>query len=340
MRQKSQRDEARGAPSTKPAKRSEESSMSKKIIAVVGATGAQGGGLVRAIQRHGGDFTARAITRDPNSVKARELAALGAEVASADVDDAASLERAFDGAYGAYCVTFFWAHFSPEREMAQAKGMAEAAKRAGLKHVIWSTLEDTRAWVPLEDTRMPTLMGKYKVPHFDAKGESDRFFTDLGVPVTFCRASFYWDNFIDFGMGPKKGADGVLALNLPMADKKLTGIAAEDIGKCALGVFQRGGEFVGKTIGLAGDQLSGTQMAAAFAKALGKEVRYNAVPFDVFRGLGFPGAEDLGNMFQIYAEFEPAFVASRDVALSRSLDPELLSFDAWLAQNAARIPLE
>src|SRR5512144_913307 len=103
--------------------------MSKKIIAVVGATGAQGGGLVRAICNDpSGGFSARAITRDVNSDKARALAKLGAEVVPGDVDDEASLKRAFTGAYGAYCVTFFWAHFSPEKEKAEATAMARAAK--------------------------------------------------------------------------------------------------------------------------------------------------------------------------------------------------------------------
>jgi uncharacterized protein YbjT (DUF2867 family) len=314
--------------------------MDKKIIVVVGSTGAQGGGLVRAIlQDSTGEFGVRALTRDPNADKAKELAQLGAEVVAADVDDLESLKRAFAGAYGAYCVTFYWAHLSPDREKAEAQAMAEAAKSAGLAHVIWSTLEDTRKHVPLEDSRMPTLMGKYKVPHFDAKGEADIYFTQLNLPVTFSHASFYWENFIYFGMGPKKGPDGVLALNLPLADKKLTGIAAEDIGKCALGVFKRRDEFVGKRIGLAGDALTGAQMAAALSKALGKEVRYNAVPPEVFRELGFPGAEDLGNMFQFYAEFESVLLASRDVRLSRSLNPELQSFEQWLGPNAARIPI-
>ncbi|MFI5143172.1 MAG: NmrA family NAD(P)-binding protein, partial [Thermoanaerobaculales bacterium] len=134
----------------------------KKIIAVVGATGAQGGGLVRAILADKrGPFAVRALARDVNSEKAKELAKLGAEVVAADVDDLESLKRAFAGAYGAYCVTFYWAHFSPEKELAHARNMALAAKHAGLKHVVWSTLEDTRKWVPLSDDRMPTLMGKY-----------------------------------------------------------------------------------------------------------------------------------------------------------------------------------
>jgi uncharacterized protein YbjT (DUF2867 family) len=313
----------------------------RKIIAVVGATGAQGGGLVRAILNDPArTFAARAITRDPDSDKAREVARMGAEVVKGDVDDEESLVRAFTGASGAFCVTFYWAHFSPEKEMAEAKAMAAAARRAGVGHVIWSTLEDTRRYVPLSDTRMPTLMGRFKVPHYDSKGEANQVFTAAGVPVTFLNTSFYWDNFIGFGMGPKKGPDGVLAITMPMGDKKLPGIAAEDIGKCALGVFRRGPELIGKTIGIAGEHLTGAQMAAAFSRALGKPVRYNDVPPEVYRGFGFPGAEDLGNMFQFKRDFEAAYCGARSLEFSRSLNPELQTFDAWLARNKSKIPLE
>jgi len=313
----------------------------KKIIAVAGATGAQGGGLVRAIQSDAsGGFKARALTRDVNSDKAKALAKLGAEVVAADVDDIESLKKAFAGAYGAFCVTFYWAHFSPEKELAQATAMAQAAKHAGLKHVIWSTLEDTRKWVPLSDNRMPTLMGKYKVPHFDAKGEADQVFIGLGLLVTILQTSFYWDNFIYFGLGPKKGPDGKLALTFPLDDKKLPGIASEDIGKCAYGIFKKGSEFIGKTVGIAGEHLTGAQMAAALTKALGQEVRYNAVPPDVYRSFGFPGAEDLGNMFQFKRDFEQYYCGARSPEFARSLNPELQNFETWLAQNKSRIPLE
>ncbi|HET7293566.1 MAG TPA: NmrA/HSCARG family protein [Vicinamibacteria bacterium] len=313
----------------------------KRIIAVLGATGAQGGGLVRAILADpSGGFAARAITRDVNSDKAKELAKLGAEVVAGDVDDVESLKKAFAGAYGAFCVTFFWAHFSPEKEAAEVRVMAEAAKQVGLQHVIWSTLEDTRRWVPLEDDRMPTLMGRYKVPHYDGKGESDHVFTDFGVPTTFLLTSFYWDNFIHFGSGPKRGPDGRLALTFPMDDKKLPGIAAEDIGRCAYGIFRKGREFVGKTVGIAGEHLTGAQMAAAMSKALGQEVGYNAVTPEAYRAFGFPGAEDLGNMFQFKRDFESYYCGARNPSVARALNPALQTFAQWLSANGGRIPLE
>jgi uncharacterized protein YbjT (DUF2867 family) len=313
----------------------------KKTIAVMGATGAQGGGLVRAIQADAsGPFRARGITRDAGSEKARALAQTGAEVVSATADDPESLEKAFAGAHGVYCVTFFWEHFSPEKEMAHARNMAQAATKAGAAHVIWSTLEDSRKFIPLGDDRMPTLQGKYKVPHFDAKGESDRFFTEAGVPTTFLLTSFYWENLIFFGMGPKKAADGKLALTLPLGAAKFPQIAVEDIGKCAYGIFKKGGEYVGKTVGVAGEHLTGAEMAASLSKALGREVRYNDVPPEAYRKFGFPGAEDLGNMFQFNRDFAGEFCAARSLGVSRALNPELQTFDQWLERNKGRIPLE
>lgn len=314
--------------------------MAKKIIAVVGATGAQGGGLARAILRdEGGEFAARAITRNPESDKAKALAAQGAEVVRADLDDGASLERAFEGAYGAFCVTNFWEHFSPEKETAQGRNLAEAAKAAGIRHAIWSTFEDTRDYVPLDDDRMPTLQGRYKVPHFDAKAEANKHFEELGVPTTFLLTSGYMDNLIHFGWGPQKDADGNLFVVFPMDDVALPLIAVEDIGKCAYGIFKRGDEYIGKTVGVAGDHLTGTEIAAALSQALGKPIAYRAVPADVYRGFGFPGAEDIGNMFQFKRDFPHVFAKNRNLEESRRLNPELQTLQQWLAENAAKIPL-
>jgi len=313
----------------------------KKIIAVVGATGAQGGGLAHAIlEDKGSAFAVRALTRKAGSDKAKELARMGAEVVEADLDDEKSLEKAFAGAYGAFCLTNYWEHYKPEKELAQANNMAKAAKAAGVKHVIWSTLEDTRKKVPLGDNRMPTLMEKYKVPHFDAKGQADDIFRETGVPTTFLATSFYWDNFIHFGMGPKKGPDGKLAFALCMDDKKLPGIAAADIGRCAYGVFKKGPELIGKTVGIAGGHLTGNEMASAMSKALGKEVVYNAVTPDTYRAFGFPGADDLGNMFQYKRDFNDEYCKSRNLDVSRSLNPSLQTFEVWLGKHKGEIPLE
>ena len=313
----------------------------EKIIAVTGATGAQAGGLVRAIlaDRSGG-FKVRAITRKPDSDKAMALAAQGAEVVAADLDDAKSLEKAFAGAYGAYCMTNFWEHFSGEKEFMQGGNLANAAKAAGIQHVLWSTFEDTRKWVPLSDNRMPTLQGKYKVAHFDGKADANEFFIKAGVPTTYFLTTFYWENLIAFGLGPKKGPDGKYVMTYPMGSAKLSGIAVDDIGKCAYGIFKRGKEFMGKSVGVAGDHLTIAQMSASVAKALGFDVKYNEVTPAVFRSFGFPGADDVGNMFQIFQEFEKPYAAVRNIEISKSLNPDLQTFDKWLAANKGRIPID
>ncbi len=312
----------------------------KKVILVVGATGAQGSGLVDAILGDpAGGFGVRALTRNPDSDKAKALLARGVEVVAGDIDDEASVVSALQGAYGAFFVTFFWEHFSPEKEKAEAGNMARAAKAAGLRHAIWSTLEDTRQWVPLSDDRMPTLMGEYKVPHFDAKGESNKVFAEQGVPTTCLYTSFYWDNLIYFGSGPVRGADGKLVFTLPIGDKKMPGIAARDIGKCAYGIFKKGADYIGKSVGIAGEHLSGAEMARLLSETLGEEVVYNAISPAAYRGLDFPGADDLGNMFQFKRDFEAEFCAMRSVEVSRALNPELQNFESWLAQNHQRIPV-
>ena len=313
----------------------------KKTIVVIGATGAQGGGLARAILNDpDSPFSVRALTRNPDAEKAEALARLGAEVVEADLDDLESLKRAFRGSYGAFCVTNFWEHFSPEKEKAQAANMARAAREEGLQHVIWSTLEDTRNWVSLSDDRMPTLMEHYKVPHFDAKGSANHEFTDRNVPTTILLTSFYWDNMIYFGLNPKPGPDGVLAITFPMADARLPGIAAEDIGKSAYGIFKAGDEYIGKTVGIAGEHLTGREMAFALSDALGREVRYNDVPPEVYRSFGFPGADDMGNMFQFKRDFNEDYCAARDLDETRKLNPSLKTFREWLSENKDRIPLE
>jgi uncharacterized protein YbjT (DUF2867 family) len=309
------------------------------LITVLGATGAQGGGLARAIladpQRR---FRVRAVTRKPESEPARALARAGAEIVVADFDDPASLRRAMEGAAGAFCVTNFWEHFLPEKELAQAQTMAAAAADARVGHVIWSTLEDTRDYLS-PGSRMPVLMGKYNVPHYDAKGEANREFFARGVPTTLLHTSFYWDNLIHFGMQPQRRADGRLEFVLPMGDALLPGMAAEDIGPAALSIFARP-ELIGKSIGIAGEHLSGAQMAEQLTLALGEPVLHADLTREQYAALGFPGADDLANMFQFKREFEHDYRAARPIACSRELHPRIQTFAQWLARHKARIPVQ
>ena len=328
------------APSGDPPVPPARDTAGMETIAIFGATGAQGGGLARAIladpQRR---FRARALTRKPDAPAARALARLGAEVAYADLDQPASVLAAMRGADGAYCVTNYWEHRSPARELAQAESMASAAAAAAVRHVVWSTLEDTRERVPPGRGYMPVLMGGYNVPHFDAKGEANARFTARGLPVTLLYTSFYWDNLIHPGMQPRRGRDGRLALVLPMGTARLPGIAAADVGACAYGIFTRGAELVGKSVGIAGEHLTGAQMAEQLSLALGEPVAHAAWSPAEYAALGFPGADDLANMFQFKRDFEHSYCAARSVACARELHPGLQTFAAWLAANHSRLPV-
>jgi uncharacterized protein YbjT (DUF2867 family) len=311
----------------------------KKVIAVVGSTGLQGGGLVHAIldDPHG-VFAARAITRDPHKDQAKALAAKGTEVVKADLDDVESLKAAFANADAVYGVTNFWEHLSAKKETSQAKNIADAAKAAGVKHVIWSTLEDTRKLMSAGDKRMPILQASYRVPHFDAKADANAYFA--GLPVTFLVTSFYWDNLYMFGLAPKKGDDGRYSWSFPMGNAKLAGIAAEDIGKAAYGIFKAGEPYFGKTVGIVSEKLTINEMGDKLTKALGiGAIQYNAVDADTYRGFKFPGADEMGNMFQVYRDFEKEILGARSVETTRALNPQLQSFDQWLTKNKSRIPV-
>ncbi|WP_329377352.1 NmrA/HSCARG family protein [Streptomyces sp. NBC_01716] len=313
----------------------------KKVIAVAGATGAQGGGTARAILADpDSGFTVRALTRNPNSPAAKELAELGAEVVQADFYDESTVHQAFEGAYGAFLVTNFWAHGSAAKETEEVNVLVRAAKATGLRHVVWSTLEDTRELLPLDDERMPVLQDKYNVPHFDAKGEANELFTQAGVPTTFLNTTFFFQGFLQ-AMGPQRAEDGVLTLTLPLEDGKLlAGVDVADIGRIAHAILKGGEQFVGGTISLAGDHLTGAQYAEKLGAALGEPVRFNSVPYDVFRSLDIPAAAEIANMFQYYGDFDQEFTGARDLNRLREINPALKDFDAWLAENSSKIEVK
>jgi len=141
-------------------------------------------------------------------------------------------------------------------------------------------------------------------------------------------------------MGPKKGPDGKYYITFPMGEKKMAGIGSEDIGKCAYGIFKKGPGMIGKRIGVAGEQLGCREMADALTGALGVPVYYNEVTPEQYRGFGFPGADDIGNMFQFYRDFDDVCNSMRDVNYSRELNPELKSFSMWLDENKSSITLD
>ncbi len=311
----------------------------RPVVAVANATGLLGSAVTRAILNDPQQaFGVRALVRLPASPHARALAEAGAEVVAVELEDTPSLLRALRGTHTLFAVTDFWEHGSPERELAQARAMSTAASLADVEHVIWSTHEDSRAWLSLDDARMPTLMQRYKVPSIDAKGEADAFFIDAGVPVTLLRTAIAWEQLLGFGMGPRRAEDGALRLALPLGDRLLPGIALGDIGIIVRRLLADGPPASTRTLGVAADHLTGRQMALAFQRAVHESVVYDAVPFASWRSLGVPGADALGNLFQFIHDFNPQVVAARPVEGARALHPTLQDFDAWLATHRAYIP--
>jgi uncharacterized protein YbjT (DUF2867 family) len=320
----------------------------KKIIAVVGATGQQGSGLARAILADpDGPFVLRALTRSADSAAAKDLAAQGAEVVEASLDDEGSVRKAFEGAYGAFVVTNFWVQRTPEEEQARTRAQMEldqaaiaarAAKDAGLKHVVWSTLEDTRPHFDHLGSELPTLLDVYKVPHFDAKGEANAFFIDLGVPTTFLQTTFYYESFL-MGQGPHRDENGRLVLTNPMGDSVMALVASEDIGRTAYGILLAGAKYIGRTVGLAGTHATGTELAELFTKVLGEKVDYRPLTHDEVRASGTPGALEIANMYQFYADASEYFVGNRDLDLARELNPRLKPLEEWLTEHKNEIPL-
>ncbi|WP_306213782.1 NmrA/HSCARG family protein [Actinoplanes sp. RD1] len=306
------------------------------IITVLGATGTQGGAVARALLADG-EFAVRAVTRIAGSPAAEALARLGAQVVEADLGDEDSLRRAFEGAYGAFLVTPYWEHRSPARELTEVENIVAAARAAGLQHVLWSTLEDTREAIEPGDDRMPVIGDGYRVPHFDVKGgEADALVAKSGLPATYLLMSFYWDNLLGLAK-PQRDPDGTLAMHLPLGDTPVAGVASEDIGQVALHVLRRPAETIGATIPVVGAHATGKQMAAALGTVLGEPVAYRPPTHDQFRGFGFPGAEELGNMFQYYAEFPESYLGRRDLDAARAYNPDPLSLADFLTAHRAQL---
>ena len=309
----------------------------QKVIVVLGSTGSQGGGLCHSLLDHPtkGDFGCTAITRDPTKTKAQELEKKGAKILRADVDDAASLAEAFDGAHGVFAVTNFWEHQSAEREKQQAQNIADAAKQAGVKHIVWSTLEDTRRFMPPTDARMPLLQGNYRVPHLDCKNEANEYFKNL--PTTYLIASFFWENLYNFQMCPKESESGHYVWTMPMGDAKLAGHATADIGKAVHAIFANGTEHIGQTVGIVTEALTVQEMCNVVAKEFDVPIHYSPIEPDTYRTFPFPGAEEIGNNFQYFRDFNDEFLKFRSVDSMKKLNPNPLSFADFVSAHRDRI---
>ncbi|XP_073414751.1 nmrA-like family domain-containing protein 1 [Dendrobates tinctorius] len=289
----------------------------RKVITVFGATGAQGGSVANALLKDH-NFAVRAVTRDTSKPAAVKLKEAGAEVVSADLENEKSLEAALSGAYGAFVVTNFWDHFSKEKEVKQGKVIADLCKRLGLKHVVYSGLENVNKLTG----------GKLEVLHFDGKGEVEEYFRAISCSMTSVRLAFYFENFLS-DLKPHKSKDGsCYDLVIPMCDVGMDGISVADLGPAVLSILKSPKDYIGKDIGLSAEKLTAAQYAQIMSKVSGKTIKDSKIPPEVYEKLPFPGAQEMANMFKFY-QMNP----DRDVALTHKLNPNTKRFQPWLEEN-------
>lgn len=238
------------------------------------------------------------------------------------MEDPASLRVALVGCHGVFGVTNFWEAFEKERD--QGKNLIDAVKAAGAEHFVFSSLPHA--------ARMSG--GELKVPHFDIKAELADYASNLQLPMTQVHVAFYYENFLSY-FPPRKQEDGTYSFGFPQGDTNLSGVCVSDMGGVVAQLFADQDRFLGRTVGIVGDDMPAAEYAQVLSQVLGKTVVYHHVPRDVFAGFGFPGADDLANMF----EFNRRYILSRqaDMEESKRLYPGMQSFRAWAEANRSAL---
>jgi uncharacterized protein YbjT (DUF2867 family) len=297
--------------------------MQKPMILVTGATGAQGGSVAYALLQSG-KYNVRAFTRNASSEKATALADAGAEVIEGTMDNLDDLKAAMHRCYGVFGVTNFWEHF--EKEMEHGKNLIAAVHQSDIQHFVFSTLPGYKK----------LSNGELGVPHCDIKAELEDYSRNLGLKATYVHIAFYYENFLSF-FPPQKAEDGNFHFGFPQGETPLSMIAAEDFGPIIASIFDNPEQYIGRVVGAVAEDDSCTVYAETMSKVLGEKVTYDYIPREVFASFGFPGAEELANMFDVQRRFVPERKAHK--AESYKLHPGLQSFETWLTRNKEKFAL-
>ncbi|GAB2832025.1 NmrA/HSCARG family protein [Ferruginibacter profundus] len=291
--------------------------MQQKIILVTGATGAQGGSVAKALLAQN-KFAVRILTRNANAQNAIALKELGAEVITGDMNDIESLKAAMQDCYGVYGVTNFWEHF--ESEYQQGKNLVDAVKATGISHFVFHTLPDYNK----------LSSGKFPTPHCDIKAALQEYTKLLGIPATFLQVAFYYENFLNF-FPLQKAADGTYYFGFPQGKTRLAMVSVEDIGGMVATIFDHPVEYIGRTVGAVGADDTCEKYAAVMSKVLGKKIKYNYIPHEVYAAFDFPGAGEIANMFEVQRLYIPN--RQIDMIESYGLNPDTQTFETWLKEN-------
>lgn len=291
--------------------------MNKQIILVTGATGAQGGSVAKALLADN-KFAVRIFTRTAASAKPKELKQLGAEIAEGDFNDMQSLLEAMKDCYAVYGVTNYWEHFDEEYQ--QGKNLIDAVKQSGIQHFVYSSLP----------SYSKLSMGKYSVPHCDIKADLEQYARALQIPSTFVHVAFYYQNFLSFFQLQDDG-NGNLFFGFPQGDTRLAAVSVEDCGAVVAGIFNHPQEYIGRKVGIVGDDKSCAEYAAILSRELGRKVYFRHMNRDTYAAMDFCGAEELANMFEV----QRLHISNRllDLIESNALNPAMQSFEQWVRNN-------
>jgi len=290
------------------------------VILVTGATGAQGRSVAAALLRTG-NWTVRCLTRNAGSEKAQALQQAGAVLVEGDLEDKESLLRAMEGAYGVFGLTNFWEHY--EKEYQQGKNLIDAVHASGVAHFVYSGLPGYKV----------LSEGRLSVPHCDIKAALEAYSRSLGIPATFTHIAFYYENFLSF-FPPQRGEDGAFYFGFPQGNTPLAMATPEDMGAIVALIFDHPDIYIGKIMGVVGEDRTCTEYAAIMSRVLGVAVRYRHIDRDVYAGLGFPGAEELANMFEVQRLHIPH--RRGDLMNCYYMNPRMQGFESWLVKNKTR----
>lgn len=277
-----------------------------RLILVSGATGQQGGAVTRSLLNRG--FPIRALTRDPEKPEAQALAEGGAELVRGDLEDRSSLDQALEGVYGVFSVQNFW-ESGYEREVQQGKTLADAAKAASVRHVVYSSVGSAHR--------------ETGISHFDSKWEVEEYKRQIDLPYTILRPVFFMQNWEM--MREQILESGTLAQPLD-PDKPLQQMNVEDIGAFAAIAFEKPDEWLGREVDLAGDELTMPQVAEAMSLVTGREVEYYQVPWDQFE-------EQMGEEFTVMYRWFNEVGYEANIGALREIYPELATFEQYLRSH-------
>jgi uncharacterized protein YbjT (DUF2867 family) len=295
----------------------------KKIILVTGATGAQGGSVAKTLLKEG-KYKVRILTRDETSTRAIALRHAGAEIAIGDYNDPESLREAMKGVYGVFGVTDFEEHL--EREIFHGKNLIDTVKYAGVEHFVYSSSPNYQK----------LSKGDRSVPQCDIKARLQEYAKSLKIPSSFVHVSFYYENFT--GLFPlQRDRHNNLHFGFPQGNTKLAMTSVEDVGGVVAKIFDHPYEYIGRTVGIVGEDRTCAEYAYIMSKVLDQNVLYHHIPRDIFIGSDYYQAEKWADVFEVQRLHIPN--RQIDMIESYGLHSGMHTFENWMEKNKEKILL-